>query len=202
MRDLPKLAIVVVVLATGVVAALPFHKGGQSDGTTADSSPDDLVLRRHLNLRIGPQAGSARPTDPANALPERHTAKPAQIRSPGTIEDPWVQRTEGTPELSDRFSRLDGVPPVPGLPAPPSTDTAQQGPGPPQPAALHPDRHTVMLRYQIVDGDSLPELAQRYLGDSRLYLEIYDLNRDVLHSPDLLPIGCEIKIPFPAAEDR
>ena len=47
----------------------------------------------------------------------------------------------------------------------------------------------------LVDGDSLAKLAERYLDDPELDDEIYRLNRDVLTSPDLLPIGVELRIP-------
>jgi hypothetical protein len=47
----------------------------------------------------------------------------------------------------------------------------------------------------VVDGDSLPKLAGRYLKDPDRAWEIYRLNRDVLRSPDLLPIGIVLKLP-------
>lgn len=47
----------------------------------------------------------------------------------------------------------------------------------------------------VVDGDSLERLAGRYLDDPHRGAEIYNLNRDVLTSPDVLPIGVELKIP-------
>ena len=48
----------------------------------------------------------------------------------------------------------------------------------------------------VVDGDSLAKLAERYLGRCRRSDdEIYRLNRDVLASPELLPIGVELQIP-------
>jgi nucleoid-associated protein YgaU len=50
-------------------------------------------------------------------------------------------------------------------------------------------------RHRIADGDTLPRLAERYLGSAERYLEIYEHNRDVLHSPDELPIGVELRIP-------
>jgi nucleoid-associated protein YgaU len=49
--------------------------------------------------------------------------------------------------------------------------------------------------HTIIDGDSLAKLAERFLGDARLSDEIYQANRDVLKSPDLLPIGVDIKLP-------
>jgi nucleoid-associated protein YgaU len=58
------------------------------------------------------------------------------------------------------------------------------------------DEGTVMVWHRIVDGDSLPELAERYLGDRQRYRELFEFNRDVLASPDVLPIGQKIKVPF------
>jgi nucleoid-associated protein YgaU len=47
----------------------------------------------------------------------------------------------------------------------------------------------------VVDGDSLERIASRYLSDPQRGREIYELNRNVLTAPDLLPIGVELKIP-------
>jgi nucleoid-associated protein YgaU len=50
----------------------------------------------------------------------------------------------------------------------------------------------------VHEGDSLERLAERYLTDSARSLELFDLNRDVLDNPHLLPIGAELKIPVEA----
>jgi hypothetical protein len=47
----------------------------------------------------------------------------------------------------------------------------------------------------VVDGDSLAKLAGRYLDDPHRASEIYELNRDRLNDPELLPIGVELAIP-------
>jgi len=47
----------------------------------------------------------------------------------------------------------------------------------------------------VVDGDSLPKLADRYLDEPQLGDAIFQLNRDVLSDPELLPIGTVLKIP-------
>ncbi len=49
--------------------------------------------------------------------------------------------------------------------------------------------------HRIVDGDSLPAIAQRYLGSAARANEIFELNRNVLSDPELLPIGLELKLP-------
>jgi len=47
----------------------------------------------------------------------------------------------------------------------------------------------------IVDGDTLEELARRFLGDRSRWREIRVANPEVLTTDDLLPIGKEILIP-------
>jgi nucleoid-associated protein YgaU len=58
-----------------------------------------------------------------------------------------------------------------------------------------PDEAVGPKTHIIVDGDSLERLAGRYLDDPRRSNEIYDANRELLASPDLLPIGAELVIP-------
>ena len=49
--------------------------------------------------------------------------------------------------------------------------------------------------HRVVDGDTLPALAERYLGSAARAEEIYRANRDVLSDPGLLPIGADLKLP-------
>lgn len=49
----------------------------------------------------------------------------------------------------------------------------------------------------VHNGDTLEKLAERYLGDAGRALELFDLNRDQLANPHLLPIGAELRIPIP-----
>jgi nucleoid-associated protein YgaU len=55
--------------------------------------------------------------------------------------------------------------------------------------------------YVIQKGDSLERLALRYLGDEARAIEIFDLNRQVLENPHILPLGTELKIPMRADVD-
>jgi nucleoid-associated protein YgaU len=67
----------------------------------------------------------------------------------------------------------------------------------PYPSTQHPRpvaaRKT--LRHRVLDGDSLEALAEQYLGSRELAHEIFEANRNLLASPDLLPIGIELIIP-------
>lgn len=66
-------------------------------------------------------------------------------------------------------------------------------------ASLPQETSTPIERTYIVqDGDSLERLAQRYLGDEGRAIEIFDLNRQVLENPHILPLGTELKIPLRA----
>jgi nucleoid-associated protein YgaU len=55
------------------------------------------------------------------------------------------------------------------------------------------------LVHVVQNGDSLEQLAERYLGDGARALELFDVNRDVLENPHLLPLGAELRIPRAAA---
>ncbi len=90
----------------------------------------------------------------------------------------------------------EGSPPPVTMPAsysvPAITMTENGVSPPPWPA---PEEATESRTHIVVDGDSLERLASRYLSDPQRGREIYELNRAVLSSPDLLPIGAELKIP-------
>ena len=47
----------------------------------------------------------------------------------------------------------------------------------------------------VVKGDTLYALARTYYRDQARWRDIYDANRGVLHSADLLPLGQELTIP-------
>jgi len=58
-----------------------------------------------------------------------------------------------------------------------------------------------LVRHVVENSDTLEKLAKRYLGDEGRALEIFDLNRDVLDNPHLLPISAELRIPIPVRRD-
>jgi nucleoid-associated protein YgaU len=58
-----------------------------------------------------------------------------------------------------------------------------------------PSAEDLERTHTVVDGDTLAALAERYLGSPGRALEIYNANRFLLPSPDVLPIGVELRIP-------
>ena len=65
--------------------------------------------------------------------------------------------------------------------------SAQQAPSPSDQPPTQP--HTVMA------GESLSGISQAKLGTSDRWVEIFDLNRDALASPDLLEVGQVLDVP-------
>ncbi|MDB4614087.1 LysM peptidoglycan-binding domain-containing protein [bacterium] len=49
--------------------------------------------------------------------------------------------------------------------------------------------------YTIQDGDTLSELAERFMGGSSRYRDLYEMNRDRLRSANDLRVGIKIRIP-------
>lgn len=49
--------------------------------------------------------------------------------------------------------------------------------------------------YTVQSGDTLSKLAKAHLGDPKRYMEIFNLNKDVLKNPDLIKVGQKIQLP-------
>ena len=57
------------------------------------------------------------------------------------------------------------------------------------------EEEEVARSHTIRNGDTLEKIAKRYLGSAARASEIYELNRRLLSSPELLPIGAELELP-------
>lgn len=106
--------------------------------------------------------------------PERNSSTPAPVEAD---QWDWMAETEHlgdeqTPELAESDPRT-----VPEEQKRESTATI----------------HTIGI------GDTLPKLAERYLGSREQHEAIYRANADILGDPRLLPIGLRIKIPAGSA---
>ena len=49
--------------------------------------------------------------------------------------------------------------------------------------------------YEVVPGDTLGAIAQKYYGKASEYMKIFEANRDILDNPDLIKVGQKLKIP-------
>jgi len=49
--------------------------------------------------------------------------------------------------------------------------------------------------YEVVSGDSLGAISQKYYGKASEYMKIFEANRDILDNPDLIKVGQKLRIP-------
>jgi nucleoid-associated protein YgaU len=62
-------------------------------------------------------------------------------------------------------------------------------------APLDDEPDVMATTHHVADGDTLADLAKRYLRDPSRANEIYELNRALIPDPELLPIGVELRLP-------
>ena len=183
------------MLGFGLSAAILFRRNEDRPAATTPIPSTSLTLR-----------ADQVPT-PSPVVP-RWQDRPAKARStqPKPIEAKPVP-------VALRASGIPGEGPPPELPAhyqgsieslamsPPDARRRLATP-PPIPKSLPPPERPLAKRprdaertHKIVDGDTLFLLAKRYLGRRDRHRELFEANRDVLKTPDVLPIGVVLKIP-------
>jgi len=178
-----KIVVACCVLGAGIAGAMLFRHPSPPPVPRRLETPDGLVLRQETDAEVAPPPASDRLT--ARIGP----SAPVASRSPRSTR-----------------SSSDSIPPSPGEPPPPPSMAksypplrerlipfADRFPGT---EGLQSERADGRRRtHKIADGDTLADLAERYLGDAGRSLEIYEANRELLPSPGVLPIGVEIRIP-------
>ena len=165
-----RIVLAAAVLLGGISLALLFRHPAAP--APPPGAADPLVLRQ-------------RPLPPAP--PSRYDGPPAtQATGPVIATAPAAHgASEEPPSLARAYPDSQ--------PIPTSRWGNSMGLGGDQASAEEPERtHTV------VDGDTLAALAEHYLGSPNRALDIYNANRFLLPSPDVLPIGVELRIPAKA----
>lgn len=51
--------------------------------------------------------------------------------------------------------------------------------------------------YTVKSGDTLSKIAKQLFGNANRYMEIFNLNKDILKNPDLIQVGQKLKLPNP-----
>lgn len=49
--------------------------------------------------------------------------------------------------------------------------------------------------HEVLPGDTLSKIAQKYYGDASLYPQIFEANKDILFDPDRIRVGQKLRIP-------
>ncbi|MGI9427940.1 MAG: LysM peptidoglycan-binding domain-containing protein [Bythopirellula sp.] len=211
-----KLLIVAVVVAVGWGLAWPFRKTAiertvgpvvksptldqQANGTSTDQpawQPVQLdTTAPHVTAKMASTADAKHAVDSRARTSFDLADHPALAATAATSPSPVLSPV--TPPVPPKVQ----APPADYRPA-----QVQEYPGDARPAysttATEQSVHVraarpVEVRHVVQNSDTLEKLAKRYLGSEDRALEIFDLNRDVLDNPHLLPIDAELRIPADA----
>jgi nucleoid-associated protein YgaU len=190
-----KLLTVGAILATGLVLAWPFRKVGSDTNAPAPAALQPADMPRASN---GDPIAESQPSTPMPGVP----IAPAQVavQPASTVaasESSHDPQTLGSFDLANHPALVEhnSSPPVnhrTDLVTPttqPAYETASAAP------LTTVEQWPAELVHVVANGDTLEKLAERYLNDAGRALEIFDLNRDQLSNPHLLPIGVELRVP-------
>ncbi|MCE5195159.1 MAG: LysM peptidoglycan-binding domain-containing protein [Nitrospiraceae bacterium] len=51
-------------------------------------------------------------------------------------------------------------------------------------------------QWHVVEkGDTLSKISAKYYGDAKLYMKIFEANKDILRDPNLIKVGQKLRIP-------
>jgi nucleoid-associated protein YgaU len=183
-------AAAIAILLVGVCASLPFRRPLEKESPAIQ--PDSELLWRQATSHsavTGPelappaQAAIAENSELAESTEAASNPPPASAQDIAAEVAAPPSTTPSVPTAISPYLAERRVPPAA------SNDVAERPPTPARPILEGWRRH------RIRDGDTLAKIAQRYLGDPSRANEVYGVNRDVLHDPDILPIGRWLRIP-------
>ena len=186
-------ALVLAILALGGVGAVPFLRPTAKPTVPVRQAGSDLALRA-VPLQLPVQASQS----PAVGLYDDEPAEQlAGKRGDGPGRFPaGLDQFGPPPDFNSNYPAL--LEPVEAWTNRPRASDIIPGKG----SSLRPSLVATDLpengssrRHRIIDGDTLSKLARKYLGDSNRAGEIYFANREVLATPEVLPLGVEIAIP-------
>ncbi|HVT27886.1 MAG TPA: LysM domain-containing protein [Lacipirellulaceae bacterium] len=204
---------VAVTRTQAAISASPLGHPVSTSASSTDVSPISEMPRlvdsvpnaslpasenRSPRARLRNEAPRAIGIDPQSPVAIRRVPPGTDVSGPSKLTDvPTVPARWQAPLLLDSVAS-DTKPLSRAAVATSFTESASGNPQrevAPPPWPQREDKDIGPRTHVVVDGDSLERIASRYLSDPARSHEIYELNRDVLTSPDLLPIGAELKIP-------
>lgn len=192
-----KLLVVSLVLVLGIGLAWPFRNVAPVFEPTEPSDVPVLPMSEAVTrqTRPAPPPEQSARTTPS---PEQHVA--AKMASTGEDAAATLASAgfdvENHPALADHPLNGPTTGPGPDRPAEAPRD-ARPAYATGRPTATEESAWPEEVVHVVRNGDTLEKLAQRYLGDEGRALELFDLNREQLVNPHLLPIGAELRIPVP-----
>jgi nucleoid-associated protein YgaU len=177
-RSGAKLFIAFTLLGGAVVVAGSFRRD-QEPGERVEPLPESQVV-----LRESPAPGDVQIVRP--------DAPTAEIRP--TLLAPPTQSSLEEQRWNEEVARV-APPPMMARAYPGERLQEDHDSGQATGIPTASGRRAKQRTHQVRDGDSLEALAQRYLGDSERWREIFQVNRQFVAQPDLLPLGAKLDIP-------
>lgn len=211
MPQLLRYVLACIVLLTGFALAYPFRKSGESPKNQANKSPEEevLVLRTDDLVPAQQNSGSNSTTRGVKILDivtsdDRFSNTLSRLPALGVADGRTQQESaqvRSLPSIDKSVKRLPSIGDYQTQPAPrreAKRDSPKRVPAVEKPAPQVKDRKPVRryTLHRIVDGDDLKHLATSYLNNADRHLEIFELNRDVIRHPDVLPLHSDIRIPI------
>jgi nucleoid-associated protein YgaU len=195
------------LIAAGVPLALP---AGRLVASSWAASREVAPATGHVGPPVPQPAvvGSAAERPPAGPwlMPEESLPPPVMPRADYAPPPPPDRLPPVVPAVAAEAPGLNGtyrstlqVPPPPLLDsqAMPPSAAAWTTAAPASRAVAGAAPAAIASTYVIRDGDDLASIAARFYGHPGAASSLWEANRDRIASPDLLPIGAEIRLPPP-----
>ena len=188
-----------------------------SEMTNSDSPPPAAGSPGTTNTEYVATSRHVRPTQPAQMrIGQAVTPPPTYNRQARQQATQVAQAPPAEPPQRDRRAEAANVALAATAPARPErqvrNDHAAEH-GPPRPqftemdagelqayvthAASAPATAPATQRYVVQSGDTLTEIARRFMGDGSwpTVQKLYEMNRNILGDPDQLSVGMELTVP-------
>ncbi len=190
------------ILVLGFTGAFCFRPEQGSDDPIPQLNNPAKLDRRIAEKPVMPYLTGVEGVDPSSANATRENPLGRPVNEPPLWRKPgFLSEGDSRPSRQSGSQAMSQVPPDPIPPVQSeafSHNTAWQPPAkratqPKQPAR-QPASYT-QRTHQVERGETLSELAVRYLGNSARYMELYEANSDILANPHNLRPGMIIRIP-------
>lgn len=193
-----KIALAALVFLVGTSFAFLYRRPLPDSSLDKPSEASRLVLRGpRWN---GPQATYKSRSTFSGAKTEFPSVKPTKAPNSHDGSDVSTLGCASPPLKATVLSPIDtGQPPPPlarVFPRHENSDESRWGAAIGLRLPMGEKRPTLGPRvHRVVDGDTLEDLAARFLGDATRAGEIFGANRRLLSDPNVLPLGVELTIP-------
>ncbi len=188
MEEDTRIGLAMGILLIGIVGALFFRNERliESDMPKVNdlASLDDRIAERPIAPYLSEKKGTVTASKEAiKAHNERKAWEvPKFLKQDRNFEEPIAKSAPPDP-IPDRTRTTPTVPE--------SKIVAAEEPVPP---TRTPATSTRFEEHRVQSGDTLSGIAEKYLGSSSRYMEIYEMNRDRLRTPHDLRVGKALRV--------